>query len=43
MESEIEAVEEMQSKGGIRGVHVLWIVLATVLITAAITFWFVRS
>jgi hypothetical protein len=43
MASEIEVVEEVQSKGGIRGVHVLWIILATVVLTAAITFWFVRS
>lgn len=28
---------------GIRGIHIFWIVLITILLTAAITFWFVRS
>lgn len=31
------------SRTGIRGVHVLWIVLGAILLTIAITFWFVRT
>lgn len=30
-------------KRGIRGVHIVWIVLITILLTAAVTFWIVRS
>lgn len=29
--------------GGLRGIHVLWIVLATVMVTAALTYWVVRT
>ncbi len=32
-----------ESKGGFRAIHVLWIVLATILVTAAVTFWAVRT
>lgn len=28
---------------GLRGVHVVWIILATILVTAAVTFWVVRT
>lgn len=31
------------AKGGFRGIHVFWIVLATILLTIAVTFWFVRT
>jgi len=31
------------TNSGIRAIHIFWIVLATILITIAITFWFVRS
>lgn len=30
-------------KGGLRGIHVFWIVVATVLVTAALTYWVVRT
>ena len=29
--------------GGLRGVHVVWIVLATILVTGALTYWVVRT
>ena len=32
-----------ESKGGFRAIHVLWIVLGTILVTAAVTFWAVRT
>jgi len=32
-----------ESKRGFRAVHVLWIVLGTILVTAAVTFWAVRT
>ncbi|BAO43574.1 hypothetical protein [Thiolapillus brandeum] len=39
-----EALKEKdEGKGGLRGVHVLWIVLGTILVTAAVTFWAVRT
>jgi hypothetical protein len=28
---------------GLRGIHVVWIILATILVTAAVTFWVVRT
>lgn len=30
-------------KNGIRGIHIFWIIIVTILVTAAITFWIVRS
>ncbi|WP_457677065.1 hypothetical protein [Thiolapillus sp.] len=40
-----ETVEEKNDEGkrGFRAVHVLWIVLGTILVTAAVTFWAVRT
>jgi hypothetical protein len=35
--------EKEKKAGGLKGIHVLWIVLGTILITAAITFWAVRT
>ena len=35
--------EEEKKPGGLKGIHVLWIVLGTILITAAVTFWAVRT
>ncbi len=32
-----------QRKSGIRGIHVLWIVLGTIILTAAVTFWVART
>ena len=37
------ATETGNSGKGFRGIHVLWIVLGTILITAAVTFWAVRT
>jgi len=35
--------EEEKKPGGLKGIHVLWIVLGTILVTAAVTFWAVRT
>ncbi len=43
MTTEIQQIESPSHKGGLRGIHILWIVLTTVLLTAAITFWVVRT
>ncbi len=44
MTTELPAVQDERSKhGGLRAAHVVWIVLATVLLTAAVTFWLVRT
>ena len=34
---------ENPSRGGIRGIHVFWIVLGTIVLTVAVTFWVVRT
>ena len=34
---------ESVSKRGIRGVHILWIILGTILLTAAVTYWTLRT
>ena len=33
----------LDKKKGLRGTHILWIVLATIFVTAAVTFWLVRT
>ncbi|WP_316367810.1 hypothetical protein [Candidatus Thiodiazotropha sp. CDECU1] len=38
-----EQLEGQATKNGFRGIHILWIVLATILVTAAITYWVVRT
>lgn len=44
MTSESPVVQdELSQRGGLRAAHVVWIVLATVLLTAAVTFWLVRT
>ena len=44
MTTELPAVQdELPKRGGLRAAHVVWIVLATVLLTAAVTFWLVRT
>ena len=35
--------ETPQRRRGLRGIHVVWIILATILVTAAVTFWVVRT
>jgi len=42
MENTSPETEEKKSRG-VRGIHVLWIVLGTILLTAAVTFWAVRT
>lgn len=34
---------ENPSRGGIRGIHIVWIVLGTIILTMAVTFWVVRT
>ncbi|MEW8051062.1 MAG: hypothetical protein AB2792_14210 [Candidatus Thiodiazotropha sp.] len=38
-----EQLESPAGQGGLRGIHILWIVLATILLTAAVTYWVVRT
>ncbi len=41
-----ELAEQQNSpevKHGIRGIHIFWIVVLTILVTAAVTFWIVRT
>jgi hypothetical protein len=38
-----KAGETMPSRGGVRAAHIVWIILATVLVTAAVTYWLVRT
>ncbi|WP_456379049.1 hypothetical protein [Thiolapillus sp.] len=43
MEMENTLSEEKKKPKGFRAIHVLWIVLGTMLLTAAVTFWAVRT
>ncbi|MES9832374.1 MAG: hypothetical protein ABW157_04790 [Candidatus Thiodiazotropha sp. LLP2] len=43
MTANTEQLESSVPKRGLRGIHILWIVLATVLLTAAVTYWVVRT
>ncbi|MCG7927189.1 MAG: arginine N-succinyltransferase [Candidatus Thiodiazotropha taylori] len=43
MTTETEQLEAPEKKKGLRGIHILWIVLATILVTAAVTYWVVRT
>jgi hypothetical protein len=43
MTTETDQLVAPATKKGLRGVHILWIVLATILVTAAVTFWVVRT
>lgn len=43
MEAENTIPEDEEKSGGLKAIHVLWIVLGTILITAAVTFWAVRT
>ncbi|HET19956.1 MAG TPA: arginine N-succinyltransferase [Chromatiales bacterium] len=43
MNTETTSMGAPPAKGGFRGIHVFWIVLTTILVTIAVTFWFVRS
>lgn len=43
MTTSTEQLESPATKSGLRGIHILWIVLATILVTAALTYWAVRT
>lgn len=43
MRLETQELENPSRGGGIRGIHILWIVLATIVVTMAVTFWVVRT
>ncbi len=43
MTAETQQIAPAPRKGGLRGIHILWIVLATILLTAAATYWVVRT
>ncbi len=43
MTVETQQIDSPSRKRGFRGIHILWIVLATILVTAAVTFWVVRT
>ncbi|PVV06281.1 MAG: arginine N-succinyltransferase [gamma proteobacterium symbiont of Ctena orbiculata] len=43
MTTSTEQLESPAPKSGLRGIHILWIVLATILLTAAATYWLVRT
>lgn len=43
MTTDIQQTDGPSHKSGFRGIHILWIVLATILVTAAVTFWVVRT
>lgn len=37
------SIEERNKTTGIRGIHIFWIVLGTIVLTAAVTYWAVRT
>jgi len=43
MTAEIQQTESPARSRGFRGIHILWIVLATIVLTMAVTFWVVRT
>jgi hypothetical protein len=43
MTAETQAAETPARGGGLRGIHVFWIVIATILLTVAATYWVVRT
>jgi hypothetical protein len=43
MTADTQQVAVASRKGGFRGIHILWIVLGTILLTAAVTYWAVRT
>ncbi|TNF98957.1 MAG: arginine N-succinyltransferase [Gammaproteobacteria bacterium] len=43
MTEETQQLEASAPKSGLRGIHILWIVLATILVTVVVTFWIVRT
>ncbi|MES9971364.1 MAG: hypothetical protein ABW092_15125 [Candidatus Thiodiazotropha sp.] len=43
MTTNTEQLEGPANKSGLRGIHILWIILATILVTAAVTYWALRT
>lgn len=43
MTAQMQQIENPERKRGIRGIHILWIVLLTIIVTVAVTFWVVRT
>lgn len=43
MTTDVQQLESPTQKRGFRGVHVLWFILVTILVTAAVTFWLART
>lgn len=43
MTAEIQQAERPVRRNGLRGIHIFWIVVATILLTAAVTYWVVRT
>lgn len=43
MNTEIQAATGVPRRRGLRASHVVWIVLATILVTAGVTYWLVRT
>ena len=43
MTADTQAVENPPRRGGLRGIHIFWIVVVTIALTAAVTFWIVRT
>jgi hypothetical protein len=43
MSLETQELENPSRGGGFRGIHIVWIVLATIVVTVAVTFWVVRT
>ena len=37
------SIEENRKTGGFRGIHVVWVVLGTIILTSAVTYWAVRT
>lgn len=43
MTAEIQQAEPPARRSGLRGIHIAWIVIATILVTMAVTYWVVRT
>ncbi|MCG7862565.1 MAG: hypothetical protein AB2669_09645 [Candidatus Thiodiazotropha endolucinida] len=43
MATDTEQIDNPAGQSGLRGIHIMWIVLATILVTAAVTYWVVRT
>ncbi|MFI0459012.1 MAG: hypothetical protein ACH254_15590, partial [Candidatus Thiodiazotropha endolucinida] len=43
MATDTKQIDNPAGQSGLRGIHIMWIVLATILVTAAVTYWVVRT